>query len=81
MIERMRELVSQDTSFSLETTCAGKSYQQFLRKCKEKGWRITFLYFWLKSPEQAVARVAHRVSQVDIPFPPISFAAVIMRAS
>lgn len=63
MLKRMRELVSQRASFGFETTCAGRSYLHLLRDCKEKGWRITLLYFWLRSPEQAIARVEHRVSQ------------------
>ena len=63
MIEQMRSLVRNGESFALETTCAGKSYLRPLQQCKENGWRITLLYFWLPSPEFAIARVARRVSQ------------------
>jgi len=70
MLERMRELVGRDESFGLETTCAGRSYLHFLRNCKLKGWRITLVYFWLKSPELAVTRVAHRVSEGGHAVPP-----------
>lgn len=63
MIERMRDLTRQGTSFGLETTCSGKTYVRFLKRCKEDGWRITLLYLWLKSPEDAVARVARRVRE------------------
>jgi predicted ABC-type ATPase len=69
LIERMRELVRDGDSFALESTLSGKSHLRYLQQCKERGWRITLLYFWLKSPEVAVARVAHRVSEGghDIP--------------
>jgi len=33
-----------------------------LRSCHEAGYRITFTYLWLPSPEFAVARVAKRVA-------------------
>lgn len=69
MIERMRMLVRNDQSFALESTLSGKSFLRFLQNCKERGWRVTLLYFWLKSPELSVERVAHRVREGghDIP--------------
>jgi predicted ABC-type ATPase len=63
LIVRMRALVLQETSFGLETTCSGKSYLRLLAQCKTDGWRVILLYFWLDSPEAAIARVAQRVSQ------------------
>ena len=63
LIERMRELVNRGISFGLETTCSGKSYVRLLEQCKTNGWCIILLYFWLDSPESAIARVARRVSQ------------------
>jgi predicted ABC-type ATPase len=63
MIEQMRALVEDGQSFAFETTCSGKSYLRLLQQCKRDGWRITLLYFWLPTPEDAVARVARRVSQ------------------
>lgn len=63
LIERMHRLVRDRRSFALETTCSGKSYLRFLGQCKQDGWRIRLLYFWLPSPEMAVERVARRVQQ------------------
>jgi predicted ABC-type ATPase len=62
MIERMRHLVDEGRSFAFETTCSGHGHAHFLRRCKEKGWRITLLYLWLPTPKDALARVARRVS-------------------
>ncbi len=63
LIERMRALVRDGESFALESTLSGKSYLHLLEQCKRSGWRMTLLYFWLSKPEDAIARVAHRVSQ------------------
>ena len=50
LIARMRELISEGTSFGLETTCSGKSYLRLLNQCKAEGWCVILLYFWLDSP-------------------------------
>ena len=63
MIERMRRLVQAGSSFAVETTCAGRSYIPMLKECKAKGWSVTLYYLWLRTPEEAVARVAMRVSR------------------
>jgi len=63
MIEKMRALVRDGLSFAMETTCSGKSYLRLLDQCRRDGWRINLLYFWLPTPEMAIARVARRVSQ------------------
>jgi predicted ABC-type ATPase len=62
-IERMRDLIRRGRSFAFETTCSGRSYLRLLEQCKQDGWRIQLLYFWLPSPQLSVERVARRVSQ------------------
>jgi predicted ABC-type ATPase len=61
LLVRMRELIGEGRSFVLETTCSGKSYVPILKNCRNDGWTLTLLYFWLPSPEASIARVAHRV--------------------
>jgi predicted ABC-type ATPase len=63
LILRMRGNIEQESSFALETTCAGKSYLRLFEECRKVGWRITLLYFWLPSPESSIARVARRVRE------------------
>jgi predicted ABC-type ATPase len=63
MLERMRELISGRHGFAFETTCAGRAYLPMLQKCKADGWRVTLVYLWLPSPEDAVERVAKRVQR------------------
>ncbi len=61
LIQRMRELVRAQQSFAFETTCAGRSFLRILEESRLDGWRVSLFYFWLPSPEDAIARVARRV--------------------
>ncbi|WP_413166078.1 zeta toxin family protein [Capilliphycus salinus ALCB114379] len=61
MLERLETLVKAEVDFAFETTLATRSFVRFLRKCKSKGYRINLIYFWLQSPELAIARVRRRV--------------------
>jgi predicted ABC-type ATPase len=58
MLERLQTLSNSGTDFAFETTLAARSFAGFLRSCKT----INLIYFWLRSPELAVARVARRVA-------------------
>src|ERR1044072_8665145 len=62
MIERLENLVEAGTSFAFETTCAGHRQAKLLRSCHDAGYRITFIYLWISSPELAGARVPKRVA-------------------
>jgi predicted ABC-type ATPase len=61
MLARMQELIADGMSFGLESTLAGRSYVPLLKACKQSGWRITILFLWLPSPNDAIERVARRV--------------------
>jgi predicted ABC-type ATPase len=62
MLQRMRSLASGDRDFAIETTCSGRGHINFLRHCKQMGWRITFVFLSLPSPQIALERVARRVA-------------------
>jgi predicted ABC-type ATPase len=61
MLERLRALAAQRTNFAFETTLAARSYARWLRDLQATGYSIELAYFWLASPDLAVARVAARV--------------------
>lgn len=63
MLNRIKELLSRNKSFSIETTLATRSYCRLIEKAHQQGYKVTLLFFWLKSPEQAIERVAERVSK------------------
>ncbi|WP_342596730.1 zeta toxin family protein [Cyanobacterium aponinum UTEX 3222] len=61
MLERLDLLTSQKKDFAFETTLSSRHYARFLRKCRQMGYRINLLYFWLQCPELAISRVKRRV--------------------
>jgi predicted ABC-type ATPase len=62
MLERLRELAEHRENFAFETTLAARSYAGWLKTLRESGYHVRLLYFWLESPDLAVARVAQRVA-------------------
>lgn len=69
MLKRIGELLQRNESFSIETTLSTRSYFRLVEKAHSQGYNVTLLYFWLKSPQQAIERVAERVAKGghDIP--------------
>lgn len=62
MIERIIQLLKDGESFAFETTLATRSYVKLIHQARKRGYFVTLLFFSLSTPEQAVARVAKRVS-------------------
>ena len=62
MYKRIRELISSEKTFALETTLASRSIARLLQGAQEKGYYVTLLYFWLNTPDLAVERVKNRVA-------------------
>jgi len=69
MRQRMDDLLVTGDDFAFETTLATRSYIRFIEQARTRGYFVSLLFFWLPTPEQAVARVATRVSEGghDIP--------------
>ena len=63
MLNRIKHLVETGEDFAFETTLATKSYVSFIRKAKEKGYRVTLVFVYLNSVELAKQRVIDRVSK------------------
>lgn len=63
MLQRIDLLLSQGKTFAIETTLATRSYASLISRAYERGYNVMLLFFWLPSPEMAVARVAKRVSE------------------
>lgn len=63
MLKRIEELLDRGETFSIETTLATKSYISLVRRAQAKGYRVSVLFFWLKTPELASQRVAERVQK------------------
>lgn len=69
MLKRIEELLGKGESFSIETTLATKSYINLVRRAQAEGYAVKIIFFWLKTPELAILRVAERVKKGghDIP--------------
>jgi predicted ABC-type ATPase len=63
MLNRINELLNNNESFAFETTLSTKSYKNKIIEAKEKGYRVTLLFFWLQSIELAKERVITRVAE------------------
>ena len=63
MLQRIDELLAQKADFAIETTLATRSYVQLVARAQSLGYKVHLLFFCLETPEQAIQRVAQRVSQ------------------
>ena len=62
MLQRINELLGRDATFAVETTLATKSYVNLVHQAQARGYVVTLVFFWLRTPELALRRVAERVS-------------------
>lgn len=63
MIDRVIHLLKEGETFAFETTLSTRSYVKLIQQAQKRGYFVTLLFFSLSTPEQAVQRVAKRVSQ------------------
>jgi predicted ABC-type ATPase len=61
VLEHLRELAERRCSFAFETTLAGRTYADWLGKLRDGGYIVHLFYFWLRSADMAIERVAIRV--------------------
>lgn len=62
MLQKIRYLLDRYVDFGIETTLATRSLLGIIKEAREMGYNVTLIYFWLNSPELAVARVKDRVA-------------------
>jgi len=63
MLHRINELLNAGETLAFETTLATKSYRSKVLDAQDKGYKVTLLFFWLKTPDLAVERVRTRVAE------------------
>jgi predicted ABC-type ATPase len=61
MLGRIYELLTRKEDFAFETTLSTRSYVKTVKRAQKAGYFVTLVYFWLNSPDLAVARVKDRV--------------------
>jgi predicted ABC-type ATPase len=70
MLNRIRELMTQQVDFAFETTLSTRSYLNLIDEAKAKDYSIVMLFYWLNSVELAKQRVQERVKQGGHYIPP-----------
>ncbi len=63
MLDRIEYLIRQGVDFAIETTLSTKSYVQTINKCRDLGYEIVLIYFWLPSTDLAIERIKERVER------------------
>lgn len=61
MLERLRDLARERMNFAFETTLASRSFAPWIKELKKSEYEFRLVYYWLRSPELAVERVADRI--------------------
>lgn len=62
MLLKIRYMMERGKDFSIETTLATRSLKKIITRAQKEGYSVTVLYFWLNTPDLAVARVRARVA-------------------
>ena len=62
MLQRIDELLLQKVDFAIETTLATRSYVNLVHHAQTLGYKVHLIFFFLENEEQAIKRVAQRVS-------------------
>lgn len=62
LLSKMDDLFSAHASFAFETTLSGKLHNKFIKRARGDGYKIVFLYVYLASVEENIARVRQRVA-------------------
>lgn len=63
MLRRINELLGAGATFAIETTLATRSHLNLVHRAQAADYLVTLVFFWLRTPELALQRVAERVSQ------------------
>lgn len=62
MMDRVKELIDKNEDFGIETTLATRSFAKTIVEAQRKGYMVIVVFFWIRSPELAIKRVAMRVA-------------------
>jgi predicted ABC-type ATPase len=61
MLDHLHDLAVRRRSFAFETTLSARTYAPWLGGLRQAGYAVHLFYFWLRSPNLAITRVADRV--------------------
>ncbi len=61
MLERLHQLGDKSANLAFETTGASRTFAAWIKKLEAAGYEFHLYFFWLRSAETAIERVARRV--------------------
>lgn len=61
MLMKINYLLDRYEDFSIETTLATRSLVGIIQRARERGYSVSIIYFWLRTPSLAIERVSARV--------------------
>ena len=67
MLKRIKKLLKKGETFAIETTQSTKSYISLVHQVQERGYLVTFVFFWLRPPELAMQCVVERIKDIPVP--------------
>ena len=60
---RIDNLVNEKVDFAFETTLSSRTLVNIIKKCRDLGYKIHLVFFWLNSYKTAINRVNSRVKE------------------
>ncbi len=63
MLQQIDKLIQNREDFAFEATLSSKNFIAIIKKAKQYGYMTTLIFFWLDSPDLAIARVKTRVTE------------------
>ena len=70
LLEEIDRYVATGRSFAFETTLSGHTYLRRIDEWRANGYLVELIFLSLKTPEEAITRVARRVEQGGHSIPP-----------
>ena len=61
MLAQLDDLAARRQDFAFETTLAARTYAGWLATLRATGYEVYLYYYWLDTPDLAIARIAARV--------------------
>ncbi|MEA3369506.1 MAG: zeta toxin family protein [Candidatus Ratteibacteria bacterium] len=62
VLSQIHEFARAGIDFSFESTLAGKSYVNFFKELRTKGYKLHLFFLWIPDEELAIARIKDRIS-------------------
>jgi predicted ABC-type ATPase len=63
VLEQIHNLANKGVDFAFETTLSGKTYVNFFKHLKMKGYHLHLFFLWIPNTELALGRIRERVSE------------------